>query len=67
MCMHNFCKTSSNLASIFHDSTVQQSSSKSLVYTAPKQPSVQNTQSALQQQAIVAAAAVTGYKLYYFF
>lgn len=58
---------SSNLASLFHDPGVQQeSTSKSLVYTAPKQPQSQKMAPATTNngsQVVIAAAAVTCYKL----
>lgn len=60
----DFCSLSnnSNLASIFHELDVQQSSSKSLVYTAPNQPTSKPLLSNMSQ-AVVVAAAVMCYKL----
>ncbi|XP_057378341.1 FK506-binding protein 15-like [Daphnia carinata] len=52
----------SNLASIFHELDVQQSSSKSLVYTAPKQPPSKPLLCSMSQPVVV-AAAVMCYKL----
>ncbi|KAI9553605.1 hypothetical protein GHT06_021526 [Daphnia sinensis] len=53
----------SNLASIFHELDVQQSTSKSLVYTAPKQPPSKPLLSNMSQTVDVFAAAVMCYKL----
>ena len=61
----NICLSSSSLASIFQNSSGIQDTSKSLVYTAPKQPLNKITEGSKPSlpKGVLALAAVSVYKL----